>query len=97
MHADLIVVCLENHKVILGMDWFGQNRATLDCHQGMVQFESGCGPLIRFQGLERVGPLWTNTEEGCSLRVGVDPNQVPRYSSDLWMLSDISNPSGKDA
>ena len=96
MHADLIVVRLVNHEVI-GMDWLGKNRATLECHRGMVQFESGCRPPIKFQGLERIGPLLTVTEEGCSLRVGVDPDQVPRYLSDLWILSDTRNPSGKDA
>ena len=50
MHVDLVVVRLKNHEVILGMDWLGKNRATLDCHWGRVQFESGCGPPIRFQG-----------------------------------------------
>ncbi|XP_048630698.1 uncharacterized protein LOC106448247 [Brassica napus] len=52
MHVDLVVVPLKNHEVILGMDWLGKNRATLDCHRGRVQFESGCGPPIRFQGIK---------------------------------------------
>ena len=43
MPMDLVVVCLKNHEVILGMDWLGKNRATLDCHRGRVQFKSGCG------------------------------------------------------
>ena len=51
MHVDLIVVRLKNHEVILGMDWLGKNRATLDCHRGRVQFESGCGPPIKYQGI----------------------------------------------
>ena len=51
MPVDLVVVRLKNHEVILGMDWLGKNRATLDCHRGRVQFESGCGPPIRFQGI----------------------------------------------
>lgn len=50
MPADLIVVRLENHEVI-GMDWLGKNRATLDCHWSWVQIESGCGPPIRFQSI----------------------------------------------
>ena len=50
MPADLIVIRLENHEVI-GMDWLGKNRATLDCHWSWVQFESGCGPPIRFQSI----------------------------------------------
>ena len=29
----------------------GKNRATLDCHREMVQFGSGCGPPIKFQGI----------------------------------------------
>ena len=33
------------------MDWLGKNRATLDCHRGRVQFETGSGPPIRFQGI----------------------------------------------
>ena len=52
MHVDLVVVPLKNHEVILGMNWLGKNRATLDCHRGMVQFESGCGPPIRFKGIK---------------------------------------------
>ena len=52
MPVDLVVVPLKNHEVILGMDWLGKNRATLECHRGRVQFESGCGPPIRFQGIK---------------------------------------------
>lgn len=48
MHVDLVVVRLKNHEVILGMDWLGKNMATLDCHRGRVQFESKCGPPIRY-------------------------------------------------
>ena len=51
MPVDLVVVHLKNHEVILGMDWLGKNRATLDCHRGRVLFESGCGSPIRFQGI----------------------------------------------
>ena len=51
MPVDLIVVRLKNHEVILGMDWLGRNRATLDCHRGRVQFKSGCGPPIKYQGI----------------------------------------------
>ena len=51
MPVDLVVVRLKNHEVILGMDWLGKNRATLDCHRERVHFESGCGPSIRFQGI----------------------------------------------
>ena len=36
MPADLIVVHLKNHEVILGMDWLGEHRATLDCRRGRV-------------------------------------------------------------
>ena len=53
MPADLIVVRLENHDVI-GVDWLGKNRATLDCHRERVQFESGCGSPIRFQGIRPI-------------------------------------------
>ena len=53
MPVDLVVVRPENHDVILGMDWLGKNQATLDYHWSMVQFESGCRPLIRFQGIVR--------------------------------------------
>ena len=52
MHVDLVVVPLKNHEVILGKNWLGKNRATLDCHRGRVQFESGFGPPIRFQGIK---------------------------------------------
>ena len=53
MPADLIVIRLENHDVI-GVDWLGKNRATLDCHRERVQFESGCGSPIRFQGIRPI-------------------------------------------
>ena len=36
MPADLIVVHLKYHEVILGMDWLGEHRATLDCRRGRV-------------------------------------------------------------
>ena len=49
MPVDLIVVPLKNHEVILGMDWLGKYRATLDCQRGKVQFENEFGPLIKCQ------------------------------------------------
>ena len=52
MPVDLIVVPLKNHEVILGMDWLGKYRATLDCHRGRVQFENEFGPPIKFQGIK---------------------------------------------
>ena len=49
--ADLIVVHLENHELVLSIDWLGKHRATLDCHRGRVQFEMGCEAPISFQGI----------------------------------------------
>ncbi|XP_013601237.1 PREDICTED: uncharacterized protein LOC106308642 [Brassica oleracea var. oleracea] len=51
MPADLIVIRLENHEVILGMDWLGEHRATLDCRHGRVQFEMGFEAPVSFQGM----------------------------------------------
>ena len=51
MPADLIVVHLENHEVIVGMDWLEKHRATLDCRRGRVQFEMGYESPICFQGM----------------------------------------------
>ena len=48
--ADLIIVHLKNHEVILGMDWLGKYWASLDCHKGCVRFHSGVPP-IKFQVL----------------------------------------------
>ena len=48
MPVDLVVVRLKNHEVILGMDWLGKYRATLDCHRERVQFGSWCEFPIRF-------------------------------------------------
>ena len=31
--------------MILGMDWLGKYRATLDCHRGRVQLETGLRPI----------------------------------------------------
>ena len=58
MPVDLIVVPLKNHEVILGMDWLGKYRPTLDCHWGRVQFENEFGPLIKFKGLSRPLVVW---------------------------------------
>ena len=46
MPIDLIVVPLKHHEVILGMDWLGKYRATLDCHLGRVQLENEFGPRL---------------------------------------------------
>ncbi|KAL0826761.1 hypothetical protein Bca101_050438 [Brassica carinata] len=35
-----------HHGVILGMDWLGKYRATLDCHLGRVQLEKEFGPRL---------------------------------------------------
>ncbi|WZY70984.1 hypothetical protein YC2023_003224 [Brassica napus] len=43
--VDLVCVHLKNHEVILGMDWLGKYRATLDCHKGRVQLETGLRPI----------------------------------------------------
>ena len=43
--VDLVCVHLKNHEVILGMDWLGKYRATLDCHRGRVQLETGLQPI----------------------------------------------------
>jgi len=48
--VDLIVLRLQNHDVILGMDWLGKYRATLDCHRGCVRLETGPHP-IQYQSL----------------------------------------------
>ncbi|WZZ88744.1 hypothetical protein YC2023_117323 [Brassica napus] len=52
MPIDLIVVPLKHREVILGMDWLGKYRATLDCHRGRVQLENECGPPIKYQGIK---------------------------------------------
>uniref|UniRef100_A0A0D3ATN5 Uncharacterized protein n=1 Tax=Brassica oleracea var. oleracea TaxID=109376 RepID=A0A0D3ATN5_BRAOL len=46
MPIDLIVVPLKHHGVILGMDWLGKYRATLDCHLGRVQLENEFVPRL---------------------------------------------------
>lgn len=48
--VDLVIIRLNNHKVILGMDGLVRYRATLDCHRGRVRFEGQTGP-IAFQGI----------------------------------------------
>jgi len=50
MSVDLIIIPLEKHEVILGMDWLGKYKATLDCHRGKVRFEREGGKL-EFQGI----------------------------------------------
>lgn len=48
--VDLVVIPLKNHEVILGMDWLGRYRATLDCHRGRVRLERNEG-VLEFQGI----------------------------------------------
>ena len=48
--ADLIVLRLQNHDVILGMDWLGKYWATVHCHRGFVRLETGPHP-IQYQSL----------------------------------------------
>ncbi|WZZ87668.1 hypothetical protein YC2023_116247 [Brassica napus] len=43
--VNLVCVHLKNHEVILGMDWLGKYRATLDCHRGRVQLVTGLQPI----------------------------------------------------
>nr|AAK38383.1 hypothetical protein [Arabidopsis thaliana] len=50
MPVDLIIIPLEKHEVILGMDWLGKYKATLNCHRGKVRFEREGGKL-EFQGI----------------------------------------------
>lgn len=38
LHADLIVVRLENHEVILGMDWLGKNQMLLNYAKMIFSF-----------------------------------------------------------
>ncbi|WZY93867.1 hypothetical protein YC2023_066196 [Brassica napus] len=48
--VNLVCVHLKNQEVILGMDWLGKYRATLDYHKGRVQLENGLHP-VEYQGL----------------------------------------------
>ena len=50
MHADLIIVPLKRHDVILGMDWLGKYKAHIDYHRGRIQFERDEG-MLKFQGI----------------------------------------------
>jgi len=50
MPADLIIVPLKKHDVILGMDWLGKYKAHIDCHRGRIQFERDEG-MLKFQGI----------------------------------------------
>ena len=50
MSADLIIVPLKKHDVILGMDWLGKYKAHIDCHRGRIQFERDEG-MLKFQGI----------------------------------------------
>ena len=38
MPADLILLCMDNFDVILGMDWLAGYRAILDCFNKVVRF-----------------------------------------------------------
>lgn len=50
MPADLVIVQLKHHQVILGMDWLGKYKASLECHRGKVRFERA-GQKLEFQGI----------------------------------------------
>nr|AAD37020.1 putative retroelement pol polyprotein [Arabidopsis thaliana] len=50
MPADLIIVPLKKHDVILGMDWLGKYKGHIDCHRERIQFERDEG-MLKFQGI----------------------------------------------
>lgn len=50
MQADLVIVQLKNHDVILAVDWLGKYKVTLDCHRGHLRFERD-ERMLEFQGI----------------------------------------------
>ncbi|XP_033138905.1 uncharacterized protein LOC117129740, partial [Brassica rapa] len=67
--VDLVCVHLKNHEVILGMDWLGKYRATLDCHRGHVKVVVSAVRAIRMleQGCQSFLATITTTEPGSSV------------------------------
>ena len=50
LEADLIPLELSNFDIILGMNWFGKNKARLDCFTKTVTFQGAKGEIMVFKG-----------------------------------------------
>ena len=50
LEASLVVRCMQDFNGILGMDWFGENSALIDCKAKKVIFRPLIGESIEFKG-----------------------------------------------
>ena len=51
--ADLIVLCIHDFDIVLGMDWLSKHRATLDCYKKEVRLVCPEEPGVIFRGIRK--------------------------------------------
>ena len=51
--VDLIVLCIHDFDIVLGMDWLFRHKATLDCYNKEVRLVRPEEPGIIFIGIKR--------------------------------------------
>ncbi|XP_010424453.1 PREDICTED: uncharacterized protein LOC104709562 [Camelina sativa] len=93
MPADLVICRVKSHDVILGMNWFGKHMAHLDCHCGLVLFETTIGTL-EYQGIRPLsGNLIVSTVQaeqlirnGCEATVFGPLSELPPARLDPFTI-----------
>ena len=55
IEATLIVLCMQDFDVILGMDWLGENRVLIDCETRIVTLKLPSGDIFTYKGATSKG------------------------------------------
>ena len=53
--SDLYVLDMEGLEIILGMDWLGKYKATIECREKIVSLEGPRGEKVRYRKFQK-GP-----------------------------------------
>ena len=56
--VDLQVIPLGSYDVVLGMDWLGSHRASIDCRKKTIVCQDEQGKYVEIVGIPRPISLW---------------------------------------
>lgn len=56
--VDLRVIPLGSYDVVLGMDWLGSHRASIDCRKKIIMCQDDQGNDVQIVGIPRPISLW---------------------------------------
>ena len=97
--ADLIVLCIHDFDIVLGMDLLSRHRATLDCYKKEVRLVRPEKPGVIFQGIIReiapslinVMTAWKMLRKGCQgyLAFVVDRRQKGTRMEDIPIVEEF--------